>query len=217
MFIDFNKYFYYLKKFFLLTNAYIGIYENWNKALQKSKTYKDKKTLNRIKNAAFFANKNSLYFRDGIVFDRYQYSSDVNFCLSLCLLFYSKKKIKILDYGGGLGNLYNQFCKLLTLVKLHKKFKFYWDILEQKNISDFGKKLFKKKNLNFFNVDNFNLKNNQYDIIILSSALEFFENPYKILDNLKVTNFKFLVIDRTPFLYEKKIVIIQSKQKVLKT
>ena len=202
MLINFNKYFYYAKKIFGLTNSYLGIYENWNKALLNSKTYQDKKTLNKIKNAAFFANKNSLYFRDGIVFDRYQYSSDVNFCLLLCMLFYSKKKIRILDYGGGLGNLYNQFYKLLTLSKLHKKFKFCWDILEQKNISDFGKKLFKKKNLNFINVDNFNLKNNQYDIIILSAALELFEHPYKILDNLKVTNFKFLVIDRTPFLYE---------------
>ena len=92
MLINFNKYFYYAKKIFGLTNSYLGIYENWNKALLNSKTYQDKKTLNKIKNAAFFANKNSLYFRDGIVFDKYQYSSDVNFCLLLCMLFYSKKK-----------------------------------------------------------------------------------------------------------------------------
>ena len=127
MLINFNKYFYYAKKIFGLTNSYLGIYENWNKALLNSKTYQYKKTLNKIKNAAFFANKNSLYFRDGIVFDKYQYSSDVNFCLLLCMLFYSKKKIRILDYGGGLGNLYNQFYKLLTLSKLHKKFKFSWE------------------------------------------------------------------------------------------
>jgi putative methyltransferase (TIGR04325 family) len=201
--IIFSKYFYYVKKIFGLTNSYLGIYEDWNKALLKSKTYQDKETLNNIKKKALFADKNSLYFRDGKVFDEYEYHSDVNFCLLLCMLFYSKKKIRILDYGGGLGNVYNQFYKIFIASKLYKKIKFCWHIVEQKNISNYGKRLFKKKNLNFFNVDNFNLKNNQYDIIILSSALAFFPNPYKILDNLKVTNFKFLVIDREPFLYKK--------------
>ena len=213
-YFDFNKYFYYVKKIFGFSNSYLGNYENWDKALAATKTYQDKKTLNRINNAAIFADKNSLYFRDGKIFNNYFYSSDVNLCLFLCNFFCSsKKKIRILDYGGGLGNVYSQFYKLLISSRLDKKFKFNWDIVEQKNISDFGKKLLKKKNLNFYSIDNFDLKNHEYDIIILSATLEFIEKPYEILDNLKETNFKFLLIDRTPFLYVKNHNDDNKKQK----
>jgi putative methyltransferase (TIGR04325 family) len=203
MLIDLHKYFFYIKKTFRLTNSYLGTYDNWDKALARTKTYQDKEVLVRIKKAAFFANKNSLYFRDGKVFSNYFYSSDVNFALLLCKLLYSsKKKFKILDYGGGLGNLYNQFYKLLISSKFHKKFKFSWDIIEQKDISDYGKELLNKKNLNFYNVSDFDFKKHEYDIIIISGALEFLKYPYQVLENLKKTNFKFLVVDRTPFLHK---------------
>jgi putative methyltransferase (TIGR04325 family) len=203
MLIDLHKYLFYIKKIFRLTNSYLGSYDNWDKALERTKTYQDKTTLKRIKKTALFANKNSLYFRDGKVFSNFTYSSDINVSLLLSRLFcLSNRKFRILDYAGGLGNLYNQFNKLLISSKLDKKFKFNWDIVEQKDISNFGKKYFKKKNLNFYNVDNFNFKKIKYDIIIICAALEFFKNPYEILELLKKTNPIFIVIDRTPFLHK---------------
>jgi putative methyltransferase (TIGR04325 family) len=191
MLINYDKFFYYIKKILRLSNSYEGSFSNWDECLALTKSYKDKSTIESIK-------KNFLYSKNKKFYDNYQDYSNVNLSLLICKLYYSsKRKIKILDWGGGAGNLYDNFHKMLINSKVSKKFKFNWDIFEQNEICTYSLK-FKKKNLNYYNLNNFDYKK-KYDIIIISASLEFFKEPCQILKNLKKNCLKFLIVDRSPF------------------
>ena len=44
------------------------------------------------------------------------------------------------------------------------------------------------------------LNNFKIDAILLSSVLQYLEEPYKLLDKIRSHNIKYIIIDRTPFI-----------------
>ena len=103
-------------------------------------------------------------------------------------IFKRKKKIKILDYGGGFGIAY---------YVLKEKFKddvkfFIYTILEISNVCKFGKKL--SPNIKFTTKVNNKIN---YDLLYSSSALQYFNNWHKIIVKFTKLKPKFIFLADT--------------------
>ena len=119
------------------------------------------------------------------------------------------KKTKILDFGGGLGELY---FKLDNFIE--KKFKFDLTIVENKKICKIANKSFKnRKNIKFYdNLNKINYKN--FQIVHLGSCIQYI-NLWKDLIK-SVSNFKpkYIVFSDVPLIKKKNFI---SKQVFNKT
>jgi putative methyltransferase (TIGR04325 family) len=165
--------------------------DSWDKVVARSKTYQDKRLLNNIieKNQQLTEDQ---YERDGILFDKYQYSSELNANLLLIIDLIQRKNepLNILDFGGGLGTTYRQFVKFTN-----NKIPVIWNIVEQKKIVEAGKENIKKDNVYFYEKI---ADVATPDVVIISSVLEFIENPKSKIIELISTKAKYFIIDRTP-------------------
>jgi putative methyltransferase (TIGR04325 family) len=185
-----------------LLNRHSGSYSSWSEAVSNSQSYQNEKTIDQIKSAALVAKTENKYFRDGLVFENFQYSSELNnLILTACIKNYLPlgidKHLKILDYGGGLGSLHLQFHQYLNNYGIN--FHYTWEVVEQDILADFGKKNLETKYLRFSRIEDFNSKKENYDIIIFGAVLQYLENPFEILDKILEKRPPYIYIDRTPF------------------
>ena len=78
----------------------------------------------------------------------------------------------------------------------------HWSIIEQKKIVECGKRYFENDQLKFYyNLDDC-CKEQNPDAILFSSVIQYFENPYSLLEKVLSFGFDFIIFDRTPFLEE---------------
>jgi len=183
-----------LKKIRVNKYGWIGNYTTWQEAQDDSAGYDTDKILQTVKTSLLkVKNAKAVYERDSVIFDEIQYSWQ----LLSGLMFVSAKsrgKLKILDFGGSLGSTYYQNKKFLD-----KLDELSWSIVEQKHFADIGKKEFADDRLKFFyNVDECIEKENS-KVLLLSSVLQYIEEPYKLLDNILKNDFEYILVDRTPF------------------
>ena len=128
--------------------------------------------MNQIKNSALIGYQNDKFFRDGTVFEKYEFSSELNILLlNLSIQKNLDKKIVICDFGGGLGTLYFQFRKYCQLFNININYE--WNILEQDDLAIYGNENIVSKNLNFFRSSKTDLEKIQADLVIFSSVLNF--------------------------------------------
>ena len=134
-----------------------------------------------------------VYERDTVVFDTIQYT----WALLSGLMFVaakSKGSLKLIDFGGSLGSTYFQNKKFLNFLKTVS-----WNVVEQKNYVTVGKKEFSDNRLHFYYDVKSCFKKEGPNVILFSSVLQYLEKPYELLDIILQYNFKFILIDRTPF------------------
>ena len=171
-----------------------GNYKTWKEAQNLSTGYDDDKILQAVR-ASLLKVKTSeaVYERDSVIFDEIQYF----WPLLAGLMFCSAKMggaLKVLDFGGSLGSTYYQNKKFLD------KFNdVSWSVVEQKHFVDVGKKDFEDDRLKFFNTVDECAQQENPNILILSSVLQYIEKPYESLDDILKNNFEYILIDRTPF------------------
>jgi putative methyltransferase (TIGR04325 family) len=168
--------------------GYHGSYDNWNSAMQNSMGYSQSNILEKVKIASLkVKNKEVAYERDGVVFDKIQYSWPV-----LAGLMYAgqQKQINVIDFGGSLGSSYFQNKKFLNNAT--------WNIVEQKHYVDVGRCFFETDEaLSFqYNVKDC-IKSNKTNVLLMSGVLQYLEHPFKTLDSILKNNFEYVVIDRT--------------------
>ena len=118
---------------------------------------------------------------------------DARILLKFCA-FTKIKKLKIADWGGGVGN------NLIFLSKIKYKFA---DLYEKKKIvsivnnNKFLKKKFEDLKINFKNSHNvFNFK--EYDLILFFGSFTYLDNAYNILNNNMLP--KYIGISRLPLI-----------------
>lgn len=132
----------------------------------------------------------ALYEQDGICF----YEPNYNFEL-LASLFYTKSKLKkicVLDFGGSLGSNYFRYRDIIDSNEIG------WCIVEQKHYVKRGKN--KVPELQFFyDVDEALASNLSPNVLLLSSVLQYLNNPYKWFANLLDKKFDYVIIDETSF------------------
>ncbi len=172
---------------------------SWSEARLATSGYDDGKILEKCKNALLkVKNGEAVFERDSVIFDKIEYSYPV---LSSILLAAAKNsgKLNVIDFGGSLGSVYFQNRKFISQFK-----EVSWNIIEQNNFVECGKKYFQDEHLKFYrNIDEcFASKalNDYPNAILLSSVIQYLENPYQFLESeILSKGIEFLIFDLTGF------------------
>ena len=148
------------------------------------------------------------YERDSVLFTE----KELFYPLLSSLLYISMendKHLNIIDFGGSLGSTYFQNKDILRQVGININ----WNIIEQESFVKCGKEYFEDNELHFFNnIDELTNKE-EISVCLFSSVLPYLKEPYTILDTIKHSKIKYVIIDRTFFL-ENKFEDVLTIQKV---
>jgi putative methyltransferase (TIGR04325 family) len=174
-----------------------GDYSGWPEAKDDSTGYDSSLILEKVKKSVLkVKNGEAVYERDSVLFDQIEYSGDILELFKAVLN--EKHSLNIVDFGGSLGSSYFQYSKLLNSNK-----KIHWSVVEQNHFVDAGKKEIEDSSLKFFHTVDEALMFSKNEILLLSSVLPYLEKPYEILNELLKKDFRYVVVDRTPFIQRK--------------
>lgn len=135
-------------------------------------------------------------------------------CISFSIMKigHASRKITILDVGGGLGAHYLEAKRHFPHVE------FVWDIVETPAMAQAGREHFSSDNLRFFDsIDD--LVPNTYDVILMSSVLQYMEYPDRFLEKILKMKSENIIINRQMFLmpqnlYKDNILMIQMVDEI---
>jgi len=171
-----------------------GKYKSWKEAAEDSTGYDSPEILRKvISSAEAVLRGEALFERDTVLFARQEFSFPlVSFLMTIASE--NKGKLTVLDFGGSLGSLYHQHKLLLDRIPDLK-----WNIVEQPDIVEAGISRFTSDRLRFFHSIEESSRFSVPDVLILSSVLQYLEDPYGFIRNIKLNKIKYIIIDRTPF------------------
>lgn len=171
-----------------------GEFDTWEKAASKCSGYHTDNILNKVLEATLkVMRKEAVYERDSVPFNEIQYSWPVTAALMLAAA-RNKGKLNMLDFGGALGSSYFQNKKFLKSISSIK-----WSVVEQPNFIEAGIKYIQDDTLRFYSSIKTCAKVNRPNVILLSSVLQYIQNPNHILMELLSLDSDIIIIDRTPF------------------
>ena len=151
-------------------------------------------------------NGKACFERDSVLF----YEEGYNWSLVSCLLFISNKnkgKLNLIDFGGSLGSTFYQNKKFFDGIKVS------WNIVEQENFVNVGKTLNFDKRITFFNDLTDCKKKTSANVLVLSSVLQYLQDPYGFIKSIKKMGFDYILIDRTAFVNSSDILTVQTVPK----
>lgn len=185
------------KKIITIYNPYgwFGNFSSWENAEKECTGYDSDIILEKVKNALLKVKKGeAVYERDSVLFNHIEYSWPLLAGL-MWIAAKGKNKLNIIDFGGSLGSTYFQNRILLKeLDELH------WNIVEQKKFVECGKKYFENKQLKFYYDIETSLIENNSNVILFSSVIQYLKEPYQFLEKILNYNFKYIIFDRTAFI-----------------
>lgn len=188
-----------LKKVSSLFYGWSGNYDTWQQAASKCSGYDSDVIIQKVRSSLLkVKNGEAVYERDSVIFDKVYYSFPLLSALSFVAA-RNDNRLNVLDFGGSLGSSYYQNRNFFKETK-----EFNWCIVEQKHFVTEGIKTFSDEHLKFYYDIDSCLKEQQIDVLLLSSVIQYIEKPYELIDFLLSKNFKYVVIDRTPLLLEGK-------------
>jgi len=171
-----------------------GNYPSWNEAATKCTGYDTRDILEKVLAATLTVKRGEAMFeRDSVLFNDVQYV----WPLLAGLLWAAARdggRLNVLDFGGALGSIYFQnrkFFQSLLVVR--------WNVIEQVHYVEAGQSNIQDEQLHFYKTIADCLEQNQPSVILLSSVLQYIEDPSVIFSQLTKVGAKCLIIDRTPF------------------
>ena len=172
-----------------------GPFENWKEAVNQSIGYNSQKILDKVLNATLkVKNGEAVYERDSVIFNKIQYSWPI-----ITGLMWTAAKnsgnLSVLDFGGSLGSSYFQNKKFLEEFSSVR-----WSIIEQSHVVEAGKLHIQDHILRFYESIEECIKTEKPNVVLISSVLQYIENPIEILSKLLELGIDLIIIDRTPFL-----------------
>jgi putative methyltransferase (TIGR04325 family) len=191
-------------KSFLKTPAFSGNFKTWQEASRHTSGYNTETILNKVVEASLkVRNGAAAYERDSVVFHEIEYSWPV---LSAILWIASQNgnRLNIVDFGGSFGSSYYQNISFLShLTELR------WNIVEQTAFVERGKKDFENEHLKFYSDLQECHRSEHPQAILCSSVIHYLERPYEFMDSINDLRFRYIIIDRMPFLIrgEDKVVV----------
>jgi putative methyltransferase (TIGR04325 family) len=182
-----------------------GDYPDWTSAMNRVTGYDSLSVLNKVKaSVGAVRDGKAVYERDSVLFDKIQYS----FPLLSALMWISVLKggkLNVLDFGGSLGSTYYQNKFFLdTLNEVN------WCVVEQPEFVSAGRLEFSDSRLHFYYSVSECLNTHSIDVVVLSSVLQYLESPSDFLAEIKTLDFRYLIIDRTPFIRGKDRITVQN-------
>ena len=186
-----------------------GNFKSWQEAARKSVGYNADNILEKVK-ASLLKVKNgeAVYERDSVLFDEIEYSWEVLSGL-MWIAAQNKGELNIIDFGGSLGSTYYQNKSFLDKLQSVR-----WNIVEQPNFVEEGKRSFEDDHLRFhFSVDECikNSENHRIQCILFSSVLQYLEEPFSILEDIVQKRIEYIIIDRTGFTLNDKMRLTVQK------
>ena len=175
-----------------------GNYSSWNIAKAKCRGYDEKIILDKVFiNASKVKNGEVPYERDGVTFEKIEYSFPVLAGL-LWMAGQNKNKLNVLDFGGSLGTSYYQ-----NLFFLNSLSEVNWCIVEQQHFVKTGTESFADNRLHFLNSIDECLKLYNINAVLLSGVVQYLEKPYDLLNEIISKKIQYIFIDRTLFIEQK--------------
>src|SRR5664280_1339459 len=124
--------------------GWFGDYKTWEDAEADSTGYDQIFILEKVKASTLMLRENPELFEYDTILKN---STDYNWHILTFLLLVSKEnnnKLNIVDYGGGLGNIYFQYRRFLSGTAIR------WNVVEQSGFVEEGNNNFANEELKFF-------------------------------------------------------------------
>lgn len=188
--------------------GFFGDYGSWKEALADSAGYGSPAILDKVRTALLkVKNGQAVHERDSVTFDHKEYAWPV---LSALLWIASKNdgRLNVLDFGGSLGSSYFQNLDFLKHLK-----ELRWNVVEQNNFVEAGRKDFEDGHLKFYP----SIKEclvasapSKPQVLLASSVIQYLEKPYEALQEWIDTGFEYILFDRTAFLPDRDRLTVQK-------
>lgn len=166
---------------------------DWEQASRTIAGYSDESILDSVARSARAVRDGVVaYERDGVVFDRIQYSWPV---LSgvLWAARRNNSSLKVLDFGGALGSHYYQYKAF------HKDLKdVSWAVVEQSGMVEIGNREFATSNLMFFDTISEATDVVKPHVAMASGSLCYVPDPAGVLQGFSDSTAGVLILDRVP-------------------
>ena len=186
-----------LKPISRLFYGWSGNYSSWKIASGKSTGYDTEIIIKKVKKSLLkVKNGEAVYERDSVIFDKVYYSFPLLSALSLVAL-RNNTRLNVLDFGGSLGSSYYQNKNFFNDLE-----QFNWCVVEQEHFVKEGKSSFADQHLHFFYDVETCIKQHKINLLLLSSVIQYLEEPYLFIDNAIDKKFEYIMIDRTPLLFK---------------
>lgn len=180
-------------------HGWFGNYSNWKDAQNKCTGYDDTNILEKVRTSLLkVKNGEAVYERDSVLFDEIPYSEPLISAFKNAAG-ENNGELHVVDFGGSLGSSYFQNRTFLKDIK-----SLQWSVVEQKHFVDCGKDLFEDEHLKFYYTIDEALKNNKPTVLLLSSVIQYFEDPKVLIKKILAHNFEYIIIDRTAFIENRK-------------
>ncbi len=176
---------------FKSSNKWTGNYATWEEAEKKAVGYDSDFIISKVSGAAReIINGNGIFERDSIVFHKAEYSWPL--LSTLLWIGAQKSKLHLLDFGGSLGSTYHQHKKYLSVFEDIK-----WMIVEQPKFVEEGKKYFENETIQFYDTIDTCLLENSPSVVLISSVLQYIEDPYELIETIGQKKIEYVIIDLT--------------------
>lgn len=186
--------------------SFEGEFATWDEAASRCTGYDAQGILDKVLEATLKVKRGEAAFeRDSVLFNEIEYS----WPMLAGLMWAAARnggKLNVLDFGGALGSSYFQnrtFLQALPDVR--------WSVVEQAHYVEIGVTHVQDELLRFYKTIEECLNENQPNVILLSSVLQYLYDPNRVMEVLSLTGAMCLIIERTPFSNESKDKILIQK------
>ena len=193
---------------FSVNTTFNGPQASWSEAVEKAGSgYAEQQILEKVFHTTLFVKEGILAFeRDSVGFKHLEYSWPVLGVLMMVAAI-RKGELNVLDFGGSLGSHYFQNRKVLKQLN-----KITWNVVEQSHYVSVGQKYFQNGDLRFHHTIEQCVVEVSPDVVLLSSVLQYLDDPITILTQLLDLRSQCVILDRTCFYneFDKDAVFIQQ-------
>lgn len=171
-----------------------GPFATWDEAAENSSGYDGPQILEKVLAATLKVKRGEAVFeRDSVLFDEVQYSWPVTAGL-LWAAAREGGRLSVLDFGGSLGSSYFQNCKFLEGMQDVR-----WSVVEQARFVEAGRQHIQDERLVFYPTIAECVAAEKPNVVLLSSVLQYLDDPYAVLDELMRSGTEVILVDRTSF------------------
>lgn len=179
----------YTKYLYRYGSGWSGDYKNWQDAMKHCTGYDDPSiTEKALSSILETKDQSDRYERDSSIIEG---TPDFAFnSLRWMKSFAEGNKIDLVDFGGSLGSSFFQLKPFLD------NYSVKWNVIEQEHVAAVGKSKLENDQLKFFS----NIQNipdaSSISTFFSSAAIQYLQDPYKVLHDLNLREFKYLIFDR---------------------
>ena len=171
-----------------------GNYSEWEEAASECSGYDSAVILAKALSAALEVKQgNAIYERDSVLFYEIENSWPITAGL-MWVAALNSGKLDVLDFGGALGSCYFQNLNLISTLQDAR-----WSVVEQTHYVSAGNEHLQSDSLKFYSSIESCLEENNPNVVLLSSVLQYIPNVKDIIEKINQSGIKIMILDRTPF------------------